>query len=150
MDRDTARDLLARLNRDAERLALRFDLRFQSIEAESPQVKRRYGICFSDGRIKIRLRHVTTGQPLRYSSLVNTLCHELAHLRHMNHGPRFKAFYLRILEHARGEGLYRPREAETPVVAEAARAPALRTRVAARRPRPAPAAAARPVQLTLF
>jgi predicted metal-dependent hydrolase len=152
VDRDTARELLARLNRDAERLATRFQLRLQSIEAESPQVKRRYGICYSDGRIKIRLRHVTTGQPLRYSSLVNTLCHELAHLRHMNHGPRFKAFYLKILEHARIEGIYRPREAELPVVAakeNEVRAPSLRTRAAG--PRPAPvAAAARPVQLTLF
>jgi hypothetical protein len=116
-------------------------------------VKRRYGICFSDGRIKIRLRHVTTGQPLRYSSLVNTLCHELAHLRHMNHGPRFKAFYLKILEHARSEGIYRPREAEIPLAAKEVREvrlPSPRTPAAPRRPRSAPTAPPRPVQLTLF
>ena len=94
MDRPTVRLLMESLNRDAERIAQRFSLRFKSIEAERANVKRRYGVCYSDGVIKIRLRHAVTGRPLKYSSLVNTLCHELAHLRHFNHGPRFKAFYL--------------------------------------------------------
>jgi hypothetical protein len=51
---------------------------------------------------------VATGRSLKYSSLVNTLCHELAHLRHFDHGPRFKAFYLAVLEFARSEGIYQP------------------------------------------
>ena len=49
-----------------------------------------------------------TGKALKYSSLINTVCHELAHLRHFNHGPRFKAFYFQILDHARREGISRP------------------------------------------
>jgi hypothetical protein len=101
-------ELIARLERDAERLAARFELRYKAIEAERPNVRRRYGVCYADGVIKIRLRHAVNGQPLKYSSLVNTLCHELAHLRHFNHGERFKAFYLRILEYARIAGIYRP------------------------------------------
>jgi len=109
MNAREARQILDRLNRDAERIALRFGLRYRSIEAERANVKRRYGICYADGRIKIRLRHVGTGRALRYSSLVNTLCHELAHLRHFDHGPQFKAFYLRLLEWSRREGIYRPR-----------------------------------------
>ncbi len=109
MDRRTAQELVARLNRDAERLAASFGLRFRSLQAERRNVKRRYGICFADGSIRIRLFHAVTGRPLRYSSLVSTLCHELAHLRHFNHGPRFRAFYLRLLDHARAEGIYRPR-----------------------------------------
>jgi hypothetical protein len=100
--------LITRLGRDAERLAARFELRYQAIEAERPNVRRRYGVCYADGVIKIRLRHALNGRPLKYSSLVNTLCHELAHLRHFNHGERFKAFYLRILEYARTAGIYRP------------------------------------------
>ena len=161
MDREIARELLARLNHDAERIALRFQLRFQSIEAERPQVKRRYGICYSDGSIRIRLRHASTGRPLRYSSLANTLCHELAHLRHMNHGPRFKAFYLRVLEWARSEGIYRPGTVDPAVLDPAARRPRTKLLAAARSPQARASAADPPTsappvsgpgpkQLTLF
>jgi len=108
MDRQTVRTLLERLNRDAEHIARRFGLEYRSIEAERANVKRRYGVCYADGGIKIRLRHAVTGRALKYSGLVNTLCHELAHLRHFNHGVRFKVFYLELLEFARAEGIYRP------------------------------------------
>ena len=108
MDRRESRALIERLSRDAERIASHFELRYSAIEAERPNVKQRYGVCYSDGVIKIRLRHAATGRPLKYSSLVNTLCHELAHLRHFDHGPRFKAFYFRLLDFARAEGIYRP------------------------------------------
>jgi predicted metal-dependent hydrolase len=111
MDRRTARALLGSLTRDADRICEHFSLRYRSIEAERANVKLRYGICYSDGSIKIRLRHATTGEPLKYSSLVNTLCHELAHLEHFNHGPRFQDFYARILAWARRQQIYRPREA---------------------------------------
>ena len=99
---------MQRLNRDGAFLARRFNLQYKSIEAERANVKNRYGVCDSDGVIKIRLRHAVTGRPLKYSSLVSTLCHELAHLRHFNHGERFRAFYQRILEFARERGIYRP------------------------------------------
>ena len=108
MDRHTARGLMQQLNRDAERLAHHFGLRYRSIRAERRGVNGHYGICTSDGDIRLRLRHASTGRPLKYSSLVNTLCHELAHLRHFNHGPRFQAFYHEILDHARESGIYRP------------------------------------------
>ena len=135
-DKGSAR-LMERLNRDAERLAGRFQLRYRAIEAERPNVKRRYGICCSDGTIRIRLRHVVTRKPLKYSSLVNTLCHELAHLRYFHHGERFRVFYLQILEYARSQRLYRPGAA-------AAVRPALRP------PAPAPPEPPGPVQLGLF
>ncbi len=108
MDHRIACDLVDRLNRDAKRIARRFDLQYESIRSERANVKNRYGVCDSDGGIKIRLRHAVSGAALKYSSLVNTLCHELAHLRHFNHGERFKAFYLQLLEFARAEGIYRP------------------------------------------
>ena len=138
LDRDTARQLIECLNFDGERLARRFSLRYRSITAERAGVRSRYGVCYADGAIKIRLRHATTGRPLKYSSLVNTLCHELAHLRHFNHGPRFKAFYFEILDHARALGIYRPGgpPAEAPV----------RSAPAAQRRSAAPAAE----QLSLF
>lgn len=143
MDRATRRELIQRLNRDAVVIASRFGLRYRAIEAERAGVKRRYGICYSDGTIRIRLVHAVTGRPLRYSSLVDTLCHELAHLRHFDHGPRFKSFYLAILAHARAVGIYRPRP-RRPVVAAVAPPQPL--------PRPARTGFARPAprQLELF
>ena len=108
MDRRVARHLIARLNCDAERIAARFGLRYRCIEAERPNVKRRYGICYDDGSIRIRLIHVVSRRPLKYSSLIDTLCHELAHLRHFHHGPQFKSFYEQILAWARKEKIYRP------------------------------------------
>ena len=129
---------MQRLNRDGEVIAARFRLRYRSIEAEN--VKSRYGVCYSDGSIRIRLRHATTGRALKYSSLVNTLCHELAHLRHFDHGPRFKAFYFRLLEWARAEGIYAPGRV----------APALARGVDRRPCAPASQEPSRPVQLALF
>jgi len=90
------------------RLADGFGLRWRSLEAERQGVNGHYGICYEDGTIRIRLRHATTGKLLKQSSLVDTLCHELAHLRHMDHSPRFRRLYERILEVARREGFYRP------------------------------------------
>ena len=114
MGDDSPRALIEQLNRDAERIAARFGLRYRSIEAERPRVKSRFGVCYDDGSIRIRLRHAVTGRNLKYSSLVSTLCHELAHLRHFHHGPRFQAFYGVLLEYARAEGIYRPGRASRP------------------------------------
>ena len=80
MDKGTRLELIGRLREDADRICVRFGLRYRVIEPERANVKNRYGICYEDGVIKVRLRHAVTGRPLRYSSLVSTLCHELAHL----------------------------------------------------------------------
>jgi hypothetical protein len=108
VERARPEELIARLNRDGAAIAVRFGLRYRAIEAERPRVKRRYGVCYADGTIRIRLRHAATGKPLKYSSLVNTLCHELAHLKHFDHGLRFQRFYRQILEHARTARIYLP------------------------------------------
>ncbi len=113
LGRGARRELVERLRRDARRIATHFGLEYEGIDPENARVKRRYGACFSDGRIKIRLTHARTGRPLKYSSMVDTLCHELAHLKHFNHGPRFKAFYFRILDWARAQGIYQPGLAAT-------------------------------------
>jgi hypothetical protein len=111
VDRRTKKELLGRLEADALRICARFRLRYRVLESERANVKRRYGVCYSDGTIRIRLRHATSGKPLKYSSLVNTLCHELAHLRHFNHGPGFQNLYAEILGWARREHIYQPRPA---------------------------------------
>ena len=104
--------LWSRLEADAKTIAAHFGLEYRCLEPERESVKRHYGITYSDGTIRIRLRHSKTGRPLKYSSLVNTVCHELAHLKHFNHGPRFKRYYFRLLEWARREGIYRPATAD--------------------------------------
>lgn len=100
--------LIRRLNRDGFRIAQQFGLQYRCIEAERANVKNRYGICYDDGTIRIRLRHVATSRPLKYSSLVDTLCHELAHLRHFDHSERFHVFYRQVLGWARRAGIYLP------------------------------------------
>ena len=142
MGHETDRTLIERLNRAAQHIAWRFGLRYRSIEAERANVTRRFGVCYDDGVIKIRLRHAVTGQPLRYSSLISTLCHELAHLRHFNHGLRFRAFNQQLLEFARAERIYRPGEANSTPERTARGVP---IRGAGRK-----AQSGRPVQLSLF
>ena len=108
MDRAERAEILSHLRADAERIAGHFGLRYRDIVAEDPRTKSRYGVCYQDGLIKIRLNHARTGQPLKYSSLVDTLCHELAHLRHFDHSPEFQDFFFRLLGWARRQGIYRP------------------------------------------
>ncbi|MBK6849627.1 MAG: DUF45 domain-containing protein [Proteobacteria bacterium] len=128
--------LLARLRCDAERIATHFGLVCRDLDAERGNVKRRYGSCHADGRIRIRLTHARTGQPLRYSSLIDTLCHELAHLRHFNHGPAFREYFWRLLAFARREGIYQPRQRPTGAEAPRAPSPARSTTTAAVAPPP--------------
>ena len=130
MDRKQRQQLVARLNRDAAHIARHFGLRFRVVEAERAGVKRRYGVCYDDGTIRIRLCHARTGAPLRYSSLADTLCHELAHLRYWNHDARFRAYHRRLLAFARRAGIYRPRPRQLPRRAAPPQAP--------RRAQPAP------------
>jgi predicted metal-dependent hydrolase len=103
-----ARAIMTRLRADASRIAREFGLRYRAIEPERPGVNGHYGLCTSDGLIRIRLRHAVSGRPLKYSSLVSTLCHELAHLKHFNHGPIFRAFNQKLLDWARRDGIYQP------------------------------------------
>ncbi len=97
-----------RLRSDAERIAEHFKLKYRALLIERPTARSHYGVCYDDGTIKIRLNHAVYLKPLRYSSLVNTVCHELAHLRHFDHGEGFKRFYAEILEWARTQRIYRP------------------------------------------
>jgi predicted metal-dependent hydrolase len=139
---------LERLRRHAVTLARAFDLPLRSVDAESPRVRRRLGICYADGSIRIRLHRLSEPELLKYSVMVDTLCHELAHLRHLNHGQRFWRLYRRILGYARRHGIYRPGpEPVMPRPVSFERLPAAITRAVPRAPgRPAAPAG----QLELF
>ena len=113
-------ELVERLRADAARVAEKFSLPAFDLDADRPDAHDRYGVCFEDGRIRVRLIHARTGRVLRYSALVDTVVHELAHLRHMNHGPRWEALYEQMLEWCRRQGIYSPqprRSTPAPVVA---------------------------------
>jgi len=99
---------MEQLRRDARRIAEHFGLKYQALEPEHARVTARYGSFDTEGVIKIRLTHARTGRPLKYSSMIDTLCHELAHTKYFRHGMRFQAFYERILAWAREAGIYRP------------------------------------------
>ena len=107
-NRVESRRVMERLRADARRIALEFGLQYKELRAERPGITDYYGVCHRDGCIRIRLRHAVTGRVLRYSSLIDTVCHELAHLRHFNHGERFQGLYEEMLEWSRQQGIYRP------------------------------------------
>ncbi|TDI14125.1 MAG: hypothetical protein E2P04_01470 [Acidobacteria bacterium] len=107
--REQRQALMERLQSDGARIAAHYGLTCRGIVAERPGVVGHYGICYEDGLIKIRLQHATRGTPLKYSSLVSTLCHELAHLKFFDHQEGFRRFYARLLAWARAQGIYRPR-----------------------------------------
>jgi predicted metal-dependent hydrolase len=114
--RDEDAAMVEKLRGMAAQLAAHFGLRYSAVDAEAAGVVAHYGICYADGRIRIRLRHATTGRILKESSLVDTLCHELAHLKHFDHSLRFRRFHERVLDEARRRGWYRPgpRRSEPP------------------------------------
>jgi len=103
-----------KLRRWGIELGRMFDLQYTSLEAEREGVTSHYGVCYEDGAIRIRLRHARTKRLLKESSLVDTLCHELAHVRYLNHGLRFRRLYHEILDEARRLGHYRPGPGEQP------------------------------------
>jgi predicted metal-dependent hydrolase len=151
-DRQQDQIAIMLLRRHAWRLAQSFELPLRAVHPESPRVKRRYGVCYADGTIKIRLRSVRSGELLRESSLVDTLCHELAHLRHFDHGARFERLYRRILEYARRHGIYRPNfPSRWQRIEEPAAAASIAPAPLPRRAAPAPVVVRNgPVQLELF
>ena len=101
--------LVAQLRADAERIAAQFHLPAFELDADRPDARGRYGLCDSEGSIRVRLVNVRTGRGLKYSALIDTVVHELGHLRYMNHGPRWEALYRRMLQWARDQGIYEPR-----------------------------------------
>ena len=100
--------LLARIRRDARRISKRFKLEYLDVITEPDEVRDRYGSCDADRVIRIRLHKLRDGRFMRYWNLVNTLCHEMAHLKYMNHGKNFKELNKRILAWARVARIYVP------------------------------------------
>lgn len=114
LDVDQYADLVDRLRADAARVADAFCLPPFHLDADRPTSTTRYGVCSVDGTILVRLVHARTGRPLKYSALVDTVVHELAHLRHFDHGPQWEQLYQRMLAWCRAQGIYAPRDVAAP------------------------------------
>jgi len=101
MNSASDREILGRLRRKARRLAADFRLKRHRIEQADPRTSLA-GSCSSEGEILIRLHRLNTRRRLSHRWLLDTLCHELAHLRHMDHGRKFRQLHREILDRARG------------------------------------------------
>lgn len=101
--------LLAKIKKDAKRIAKRFKLKYLSLDKEHPLVTSRYGSCDENRKIRLRLNNLSNGSFLTYPVLIHTLCHEMAHLKHMNHGKEFKHLNQKILSWAKSKGIYKPK-----------------------------------------
>ena len=100
--------LLVKIRRDAQRIAKRFRLKYLDITTEPEHIRDRFGSCDEDRIIRIRLHNLQNGRFLKYWNLVNTLCHEMAHLKFMDHGKNFKNLNRSILVWARERRIYNP------------------------------------------
>lgn len=89
------------------RVAKRYELPLRSVApmpmpANSVQDMDRLGECYSTGDIRLVLRATENGAwcdaPRTPELVWNTAAHELAHLRHMNHGVAFQEFYFEMAE----------------------------------------------------
>ena len=86
--------------------AAHFGLRLQALEPfpkgtlETEYERGVYGRCYGTGLIHIAFRYTTAEGKwlgrLPEHEIFDTVAHELAHLRYMNHGDGFKKFYREI------------------------------------------------------
>lgn len=77
------------------------------------RLRSKFGTCRFDknGRAKIQVRCTKGMEPLLWrkpGAIVVTFLHELAHLKHLNHGARFWRFLRRLVDQAHAMGLYEP------------------------------------------
>lgn len=77
----------------------RFDLKYRSIEIfadDDPDRKNTAGMCTPDGEIYLTVRQGIRGRFETIEELIDTVTHELAHLRFFDHGPKFKRFHSKM------------------------------------------------------
>lgn len=99
--------ILAKAQRDVQPVLREFKLTFQTLKESVAEGS----LGFNRGRriIALNVRQKRNPMKLRkYSAIMSTMIHELAHLRHMNHGPQFKMFETELKNWSRERGIYSP------------------------------------------
>jgi len=99
--------ILSKIQRDVRPLLKAFGLNFQTMKESVAEGS----LGFNRGRRSIALNVRGKANPMKlrkYSAIMRTMIHEIAHLRHMNHSRAFSDFDKELLLWARENGLYRP------------------------------------------
>lgn len=58
-------------------------------ELDDPERLGCWGICYEDGEIRLNLRRKRNMRLDGFDSILDTLVHELAHLKHLKHNKEF-------------------------------------------------------------
>ena len=106
-DKEEAADLLAQIQKEAKPILKHFGLSYETIKESVAEGS----AGFNRGRRIIALNVRQRSDPMKFrkfSAIMSTMIHELAHLRHMNHGPQFRAFDSELKAWAKKRGIYRP------------------------------------------
>ena len=99
--------MLATIERDIKPILREFGLSYQTMKESVAEGS--LGFNRGGRTIALNIRQKRDPMKLRkYSAIMSTMIHELAHLRHMNHGPGFKAFEAELKAWARSRNIYQP------------------------------------------
>jgi hypothetical protein len=99
--------ILGKVQRDVQPILRQFNLRFQTMKESVAEGT----LGFNRGRHTIALNVRQKANPMKlrkYSAVMRTMIHEIAHLRHMNHNLQFQMFDEELLAWARANGIYVP------------------------------------------
>jgi predicted metal-dependent hydrolase len=87
----------------ADKVSKHFGLKYNTIVPETRKLARCYGECRSTPKgmnIFVRVHQLKNPRrPLAASTILRTLAHEMAHLKHWGHGPAHRAFTREIVEY---------------------------------------------------
>ena len=62
-------------------------------EHDDPERVKSRGICWEDGKIELDFRSKNSKSFAKIETIIDTVVHELAHLRHMEHDKKFWDFF---------------------------------------------------------